>query len=98
MADVLDSSGVQRLAGWVGPREQAEVCYLVVSGITRAQLVVGRAIDTIMAWQHPDGGFGGGPKQAAHLLPTYAAVCSLAIVGRPGPGGGWDQIDRWIHT
>lgn len=53
-----------------------------------------RAIDTIMAWQHPDGGFGGGPKQAAHLLPTYAAVCSLAIVGRPGPGGGWDQIDR----
>ncbi|KAI9458704.1 terpenoid cyclases/protein prenyltransferase alpha-alpha toroid [Russula earlei] len=53
-----------------------------------------RAIDTIMQWQHPDGGFGGGPGQAAHLLPTYAAVCSLAIVGRPGPGGGWDQIDR----
>ncbi|KAG1857016.1 terpenoid cyclases/protein prenyltransferase alpha-alpha toroid [Suillus subalutaceus] len=53
-----------------------------------------KAIDTIMAWQHPDGGFGGGPGQAAHLLPTYAAVCALAIVGRPGPGGGWDQIDR----
>ncbi|VDB99893.1 unnamed protein product [Peniophora sp. CBMAI 1063] len=53
-----------------------------------------RAIDTIMCWQHPDGGFGGGPGQAAHLLPTYAAVCSLAIVGRPGPGGGWDQIDK----
>ncbi|EIW78087.1 terpenoid cyclases protein prenyltransferase [Coniophora puteana RWD-64-598 SS2] len=53
-----------------------------------------RAIDTILAWQHPDGGFGGGPGQAAHLLPTYAAVCALAIVGRPGPGGGWDQIDR----
>ncbi|KAF8493286.1 terpenoid cyclases/protein prenyltransferase alpha-alpha toroid [Russula emetica] len=53
-----------------------------------------RAIDTIMRWQHPDGGFGGGPGQAAHLLPTYAAVSSLAIVGRPGPGGGWDQIDR----
>ncbi|KAI0288862.1 terpenoid cyclases/protein prenyltransferase alpha-alpha toroid [Russula brevipes] len=53
-----------------------------------------RAIDTIMQWQHPDGGFGGGPGQAAHLLATYAAVCSLAIVGRPGPGGGWDQIDR----
>ncbi|CAA7266680.1 unnamed protein product [Cyclocybe aegerita] len=53
-----------------------------------------RIIDKIMTWQHPDGGFGGGPGQAAHLLPTYASVCSLAIVGRPGPGGGWDQIDR----
>ncbi|KAJ6602477.1 terpenoid cyclases/Protein prenyltransferase [Mycena vulgaris] len=53
-----------------------------------------KAVDTIMAWQHPDGGFGGGPKQAAHLLPTYAAVCALAIAGRPGEGGGWDQIDR----
>ncbi|KAH7914880.1 terpenoid cyclases/protein prenyltransferase alpha-alpha toroid [Hygrophoropsis aurantiaca] len=53
-----------------------------------------RAIDTIMTWQHPDGGFGGGPGQAAHLLPTYGSICTLAIVGRPGPGGGWDQIDR----
>ncbi|KAF7972312.1 hypothetical protein HWV62_5133 [Athelia sp. TMB] len=55
---------------------------------------VERIIDTVMAWQHPDGGFGGGPGQAPHLLPTYAAVCALANVGRPGPGGGWDQIDR----
>jgi protein farnesyltransferase subunit beta len=47
-----------------------------------------------MASQHPDGGFGGGPKQAPHLLPTYASVCALAIVGKPGEGGGWDQIDR----
>ncbi|CAK5263324.1 unnamed protein product [Mycena citricolor] len=53
-----------------------------------------RAIDTLMAMQHPDGGFGGGPKQSAHLLPTYAAVSALAIVGRPGDNGGWDQIDR----
>ncbi|KAL1743660.1 terpenoid cyclases/protein prenyltransferase alpha-alpha toroid [Schizophyllum fasciatum] len=53
-----------------------------------------RAIDTILAWQHPDGGFGGGPGQNAHLLPTYASVCALAIAGRPGPGGGWDDIDR----
>ncbi|TFK35695.1 terpenoid cyclases/protein prenyltransferase alpha-alpha toroid [Crucibulum laeve] len=47
-----------------------------------------------MTWQHPEGGFGGGPGQAPHLLPTYASVCSLAIAGRPGLGGGWDQIDR----
>ncbi|KAF9002448.1 terpenoid cyclases/protein prenyltransferase alpha-alpha toroid [Cyathus striatus] len=53
-----------------------------------------KAIDTIMTWQHPDGGFGGGPGQAPHLLATYAAVSALAIVGRPGPNGGWDQIDR----
>ncbi|KAI5120991.1 hypothetical protein M0805_000452 [Coniferiporia weirii] len=53
-----------------------------------------RSIDTIMACQHPDGGFGGGPGQFPHLLPTYAAVSALAAVGRPGPDGGWDQIDR----
>ncbi|KAG9100007.1 CAAX farnesyltransferase (FTase) subunit beta [Ceratobasidium sp. UAMH 11750] len=53
-----------------------------------------RAIDTIMACQHPDGGFGGGPGQLPHLLPTYACVCALAIVGRPGENGGWDQINR----
>ena len=47
-----------------------------------------------MTCQHQDGGFGGGPGQVAQLLPTYGAVCTLAIVGRPGPGGGWDQIDR----
>jgi prenyltransferase beta subunit len=55
-----------------------------------------RVINTILACQHPDGGFGGGPKQAAHLLPTYAAVSALAVVGRPGPGGGWDDIDRYV--
>jgi len=54
----------------------------------------GRIINTVMAWQHPEGGFGGGPGQAAHLLTTYASVCTLAVAGQPGPGGGWDQIDR----
>ncbi|KAG8731972.1 CAAX farnesyltransferase (FTase) subunit beta [Ceratobasidium sp. 423] len=53
-----------------------------------------RTIDTIMANQHPDGGFGGGPGQLPHLLPTYASVSALAIVGRPGEHGGWDQINR----
>ncbi|KAG8960194.1 CAAX farnesyltransferase (FTase) subunit beta [Tulasnella sp. 419] len=53
-----------------------------------------KAISTILAKQHPDGGFGGGPGQLPHILPTYASVCSLAIVGHPGEGGGWDQIDR----
>ncbi|KAL0059062.1 CAAX farnesyltransferase (FTase) subunit beta [Marasmius tenuissimus] len=53
-----------------------------------------RAIDRMLACQHPGGGFGGGPKHEAHLLPTYAAVCALAIAGSPGENGGWDQIDR----
>lgn len=52
------------------------------------------AIHTLMKCQHPDGGFGGGPGQNGHLLPTYAAVCALCIVGGPGPDGGWEQIDR----
>lgn len=53
-----------------------------------------RTIETLLALQHPDGGFAGGPGQAAHLLPTYASVCAFAVVGRPGAGGGWDSIDR----
>lgn len=52
----------------------------------------------MLAMQHPDGGFGGGPKQSPHLLSTYAAVCTLAIVGRPGPGGGWDEINRYVES
>lgn len=31
--------------------------------------------------QCPDGGFGGGPGQRAHLAPTYAAINTLCIIG-----------------
>lgn len=55
-----------------------------------------RAINTIMKCQHPNGGFGGGPGQEPGLLPTYSAVSALVCVGRPGPGGGWDDIDRYV--
>lgn len=30
--------------------------------------------------QHPEGGFGGGPHQFAHLAPTYAAVNAIVIL------------------
>ena len=57
-----------------------------------------RAIDTIMKCQHPNGGFGGGPGQDPGILPTYAAVSALVCAGRPGPGGGWDEIDRYVRS
>ncbi|KAJ3747584.1 terpenoid cyclases/protein prenyltransferase alpha-alpha toroid [Lentinula detonsa] len=59
-----------------------------------------KAAEGILAMQNTtEGGFGGGPGQAAHLLPTYAAVCSLAIVGAPDPSipelvSPWTRIDR----
>jgi len=65
-----------------------------VLGVGLDDLTKKRARETLLAMQHPDGGFSGGPGQIAHLLPTYAAVCSLAIVGQPGEGGAWDAIDR----
>ncbi|KAJ3824904.1 terpenoid cyclases/protein prenyltransferase alpha-alpha toroid [Lentinula raphanica] len=59
-----------------------------------------KAAEAILAMQNTtEGGFGGGPGQAAHLLPTYAAVCTLAIVGAPDPSmpnsvSPWTRIDR----
>jgi protein farnesyltransferase subunit beta len=51
--------------------------------------LLNRAIATFLSFQHPTGGFAGGPGQIPHLLPTYAAVCSLAILN-----GGWEEINR----
>ncbi|KIK69806.1 hypothetical protein GYMLUDRAFT_34210 [Collybiopsis luxurians FD-317 M1] len=43
-----------------------------------------KTAQTILAMQNQiEGGFGGGPGQASHLLPTYAAICTLAIVSSP---------------
>ena len=52
-----------------------------------------RTVDAVMCLQHPEGGFGGGSFQFPHLLATYASICALAIVRRPGPPGAWDKID-----
>lgn len=57
-----------------------------------------RAVDTLLALQHPQGGFCGGPGQAPHLLPTYAAICAFAIAGGPGENGGWEKIDRYVFV
>jgi protein farnesyltransferase subunit beta len=39
-----------------------------------------KAIGTIMSCQHPQGGFGGGPGQLAHLASTYASIAALTIL------------------
>ncbi|GLI65989.1 hypothetical protein VaNZ11_009681 [Volvox africanus] len=42
-------------------------------------------VDDLMSFlgacQHPEGGFGGGPMQLAHLAPTYAAVAAIVTLG-----------------
>ncbi|CAI5954273.1 unnamed protein product [Closterium sp. NIES-65] len=40
-----------------------------------------RCADTLRRCQNPEGGFGGGPGQLAHLATTYAAVAALVTVG-----------------
>jgi len=56
-----------------------------------SQDIIERGISSISSWQHPQGGFSGGPYQLAHLAPTYAAVNSLAILGS---NEAMDVIDR----
>ncbi|CAM0137270.1 unnamed protein product [Umbelopsis sp. WA50703] len=56
-----------------------------------SQDIIERGISSITTWQHPKGGFSGGPDQLAHLAPTYAAINSLAIFGTQE---AFDVIDR----
>ncbi len=42
-----------------------------------------RIISTLHDCQHPTGGFGGGPRQLAHLACTFAAICTIVIIGTP---------------
>lgn len=55
-----------------------------------------RAVSTLIHCLHPLGGFSGGPSntQTPHLLPTYAATSSLAIVGDDTPDGGWKALAK----
>lgn len=52
------------------------------------------ATNTLLHYLSAKGGFAGGAANShiPHLLPTYAAVVSLAITGHSGPGGGWDRL------
>lgn len=49
-----------------------------------------RALGALRACQHPEGGFGGGLGQEAHLACTFAAVSALAAIGT---AEAYDLID-----
>ncbi|WWC73123.1 uncharacterized protein I206_107089 [Kwoniella pini CBS 10737] len=67
---------------------------LDILGVALDQGTKDRVVSTILKFLSPNGGFAGGPSssQIPHLLPTYASVCSLAITGNSGPGGGWEEL------
>ncbi|XP_037025631.1 protein farnesyltransferase subunit beta [Bradysia coprophila] len=46
-----------------------------------SEVLLDQIVDFLVKCRSPDGGFGGGPGQAPHLAPTYAAVNSLCIIG-----------------
>jgi protein farnesyltransferase subunit beta len=55
-----------------------------LSALGEADAVAGyreRLVSTVRPLQHPEGGFGGGNGQMAHLAPTYAVILALAMVG-----------------
>ncbi|KFD47606.1 hypothetical protein M513_11525 [Trichuris suis] len=49
------------------------------------------AIEFLRTCQSPNGGFGGGPGQKAHLATTYASIMALCIIGTQK---AYDVIDR----
>ncbi|KAG0152386.1 hypothetical protein CROQUDRAFT_649788 [Cronartium quercuum f. sp. fusiforme G11] len=66
-----------------------------------------RAIDTILSFQDPNGGFGGGPGQSPHLATTFAAISALAsLLGQVEPSAvqkTWSKVNRdgmyqWIMS
>jgi hypothetical protein len=46
--------------------------------------------------QHPEGGFGGGPYQLAHLAPTYAAVSALVTLGGADALSGTGRLPQSV--
>lgn len=54
-----------------------------------------RLVATVRPMQHPEGGFGGGAGQMAHLAPTYAVILALAMVGGEEALGLVDRRALW---
>ncbi|XP_066279849.1 protein farnesyltransferase subunit beta-like [Branchiostoma lanceolatum] len=72
------------------------LCYWIVHGLElleepMPEETASEIAQFLSACQHPNGGFGGGPGQLAHLAPTYAAVNALCILGTEE---AYNVIDR----
>ncbi|KAK4884664.1 hypothetical protein RN001_000935 [Aquatica leii] len=62
------------------------ICYWILHSLSLLEVKLpdelkDSLVDFLKRCQCPDGGFGGGPGQMPHLATTYAAVCSLCIIG-----------------
>ncbi|KAF5270211.1 hypothetical protein FQA39_LY08425 [Lamprigera yunnana] len=62
------------------------ICYWILHSLSLLEVKIpddlkDSIIDFLGRCQSSDGGFGGGPGQIPHLATTYAAVCSLCIIG-----------------
>eukprot|EP00878_Enallax_costatus_P019839 GHUV01020944.1.p1 GENE.GHUV01020944.1~~GHUV01020944.1.p1 ORF type:complete len:411 (+),score=108.03 GHUV01020944.1:536-1768(+) len=63
------------------------ICYWILHGLalldqpSPRHLSADQIITFLSSCQHPDGGYGGGPGQIAHLAPTYAAISALLTLG-----------------
>ncbi|PRT52819.1 Protein farnesyltransferase subunit beta [Wickerhamiella sorbophila] len=71
---------------------------LALMGVDTSELR-GEIEATLLKCQHPDGGFGGGFGQPAHLACTYASIMALAHTSP----AAWSKIDRkklceWLLT
>jgi len=62
------------------------ICYWILHSLSLLEVKLPEdlkdaLVDFLGRCQSPEGGFGGGPGQMAHLATTYAAVNSLCIIG-----------------
>lgn len=72
------------------------LCYWIIHSLAildaiPSEQILSRAVNFLSKCQAPSGGFCGGPGQAPHLAPTYAAINALATIGTRE---AFDVIDR----
>lgn len=85
----LDISALDASRSWVIYWCVHSLCLLRGDNYTQEER--DRILSTYSTFQHPDGGFSGGPNQQAHLAPTYAAVNALILLKGPD---SYDIINR----
>uniref|UniRef100_A0A7I4YVW8 Protein farnesyltransferase subunit beta n=1 Tax=Haemonchus contortus TaxID=6289 RepID=A0A7I4YVW8_HAECO len=80
------------------------MCYwavhsLNILGVSLPHTQKAEIVAFLKTCQHPDGGFGGGPGQYAHLAPTYASVMALASLQTEEALAAinLDSLSRFLH-